>query len=107
VVREPIQAQMSYLPGLHLLRPSAEGHVGVAGAGAVPLLPLAGGDEGPPRAGFPLAAPVVEHLLDQLIVLLQQQLGLLETDELRGNRRETKSVRLKCNKSSWDAWRIQ
>lgn len=75
--------QISYLPGLHLLRPSTEGHVGVAGARAIPLLLLHVGDEGATLAGFPLAAPVVEHFLDQLVVLLQQQLGLLETDELR------------------------
>lgn len=72
----------SYLPGLHLFCPSAEGHIGVAGARAIPLLLLDGGDEGATLAGFPLATPVVEHLLDQLIVLLQQQFGLLETDEL-------------------------
>lgn len=82
----------SYLPGLHLLRPSAEGHIGVAGAGAIPFLLLDVGDEGATLAGFPLAAPVVEHLLDQLIILLQQQFSLLETDKLRSNIRETKSV---------------
>lgn len=83
----------SYLPGLHFLCPSAKGHIGVAGARAIPFLLLDVGDEGTTLAGFPLAAPVVEHLLDQLIVLLQQQFGLLETDELRGNTGETKSVR--------------
>lgn len=56
---------------MHLLRPATEGHVGVAGAGAIPLLLLDVGDEGAAAARFPLAAPIVEHLLDQLVVLLQ------------------------------------
>lgn len=68
---------------MHLLRPASEGHVGVAGAGAIPLLLLDVGDEGAAAARFPLATPVVEHLLDQLVVLLQQEFGLLETDELQ------------------------
>lgn len=61
----------SHLSGLHLLRPATEGHVGVAGAGAIPLLLLDVGDEGAATARFPLAAPIVKHLLDQLVVLLQ------------------------------------
>lgn len=60
-----------YLSGLHLLRPSTEGHIGVAGARAIPFLLLNVGDEGTALAGFPLAAPIVKHLLDQLVVLLQ------------------------------------
>lgn len=72
----------THLSGLHLLRPATEGHVGVAGARAIPLLLLDVGDEAAATARFPLAAPIVKHLLDQLVVLLQQQFGLLETDEL-------------------------
>lgn len=95
----------SYLPSLHLLRPSAEGHIGVAGARAIPLLLLDIGDEGAALAGFPLAAPVVENLLDQLVILLQQQFGLLETDELQSNTRETWLVQShsKCIESSFAA----
>lgn len=85
--QRPEQDQWSespiHLSGLHLLRPATEGHVGVAGAGAIPLLLLDVGDEGAATARFPPAAPVVKHLLDQLVLLLQQQLGLLETDELQ------------------------
>lgn len=75
----------SHLSSLHLLRPSAEGHVRVAGARAIPLFLLDSGDEGATLAAFPLAAPVVKHLLDQLVVLLQQQFGFLETDKLESN----------------------
>lgn len=72
-----------YLPGLHFLCSPAEGHVRVAGAGAIPLLLFDAWDEGATLACFPFAAPVVKHLLDQLIVLLQQQFGFLETDRLQ------------------------
>lgn len=78
-------AKDSYLSGLHFLRPSTEGHIGVAGARAIPLFLLDIGDEGAPLAGFPLTAPIVENLLDQFIILLQQQFSLLETDQLQSN----------------------
>lgn len=80
-VRELVQA--THLSRLHLLCASAEGHVGVVGAGAVPLLLLDGGDEGAAAAASPLAAPVLVHLLDQSVVLLQQQLRLLQRHQLR------------------------
>lgn len=60
-----------YLPRLHLLGSSSEGHIGVAGAGAISLLLLHIGDEDPGLEGFSFAAPVVKHLFDQLIILLQ------------------------------------
>ena len=44
---------------------------------------LDAGDEVARMAAVPLAAPVLKDLLDKLIVLLQQQLGLLQTDQLR------------------------
>lgn len=70
------------LPGLHLLSASSEGHVRVTGAGAVPFLLLDGGNERVGFAVFPLAAPVVKDLLDELVVLLQQQFGLREAHQL-------------------------
>lgn len=70
-------ARKSYLPSLHLLCPSAKGHIRVAGARAIPLLLLDAGDEAATLASFPLPAPVVKDLLDQFIVLLQQQFGFL------------------------------
>lgn len=72
-----LAAVYSYLPGLHLLGPTAEGHVGVAGARAIPLFLLDVGKEEATLASFPLATPVVKHLLDQLIIFFQQQFGLL------------------------------
>lgn len=72
------------LPSLHLLGAPSEGHVRVTGAGAVPFLLLDGGDERVGFAVFPFAAPVVVDLLDELVVLLQQQLGLGKTHSLRG-----------------------
>lgn len=75
------------LPGLHLLSASSEGHIGVTGAGAVPFLLLDGGDERVGFAVFPLAAPVVKDLLDELVVLLQQQFGLREAHQLRSAER--------------------
>lgn len=71
------------LPGLHLLRAPSKGHVGVAGAGAVPPLLLDVGDERVGLTVFPLAAPVVKDLLDELVILLQEQLGLRKTHRLR------------------------
>lgn len=75
------------LPGLHLLGAPSEGHIGITGAGAVPFLLLDGGDEGVGLAVFPLAAPVVKHLLDELVVLLQQQFGLRKAHQLRNTDR--------------------
>lgn len=75
------------LPGLHLLGAPSEGHVGITGAGAVPFLLLDGGDEGVGLAVFPLAAPVVKHLFDELVVLLQQQFGLRKAHQLRNTNR--------------------
>lgn len=72
------------LSRLHLLGASSKGHVGVTGAGAVPFLLLHGGDEGVGFAAFPLAAPVVEDLLDELVVLLQQKFGFRKTHKLDG-----------------------
>lgn len=71
------------LPGLHLLSASSEGHIRVTSAGAVPFLLLDGGDERVGFAVFPLAAPVVKNLFDELIVLLQQQFGLWKANKLR------------------------
>lgn len=71
------------LPGLHLLCAPSEGHIGVTGTGAVPLLLLDGGDERVGLAVFPLAAPVVKDLLDELIILLQQQFGFRKAHQLR------------------------
>lgn len=71
------------LPGLHLLSASSEGHIGVTGAGAVPFLLLDCGDERVGLAVFPLAAPVVKDLLNELVVLLQQQFGLRQAHRLR------------------------
>lgn len=70
------------LSGLHFLSAPSEGHVGVVGAGAIPFLLLDGGDERVGLAVFPLAAPVVKDLLDELIVLLQQQFGLWKAHQL-------------------------
>lgn len=72
----------TYFPRLHLLCPSTEGHIGVAGARAIPFLLFDNGDEEATFTDFPFAAPVIKDFLDQLVILLQQQLGLLETDEL-------------------------
>lgn len=58
------------LSGLHFLSATSEGHVGVVGAGAIAFLLLDSGDERVGLAVFPLAAPVVKNLLDELIVLL-------------------------------------
>lgn len=71
VITDYTSAFRSYLPGLHLLCPSAEGHVRVASARAISLLLLDKREEAASLADFPLAAPVVKHLLDQLIVLFQ------------------------------------
>ena len=86
ITLKPVDA---HLAGLHLLGPPPEGHVGVAGAGSVPLLLLHHGQQAARLAHLPLAAPVVEHLLDQLVVLLQEQLRLGETHQL-GRGRATK-----------------
>lgn len=64
------RATSTDLSGLHFLSATSEGHVGVVGAGAIPLLLLDGGDERVGLAVFPLAAPVVKNLLDELVVLL-------------------------------------
>lgn len=87
------------LPGLHLLSASSEGHVGVTGAGTIPFLLLDGGDERVGFAVFPLAAPVVKDLLDELVVLLQQQFGLREAHQLRSTERSyivIKRTHLQC-----------
>lgn len=75
------------LPGLHLFGAPSEGHIGVTGAGAVPLLLLDVVDESVGLAVFPLAAPVVKDLLDELIVLLQEQFGLWKAHQLRNTDR--------------------
>lgn len=72
----------TYLPCLHLLCPSAEGHIRVAGARAIPFFLFDNWDEEATFADFPFAAPVIKYFLDQLVILFQQQLGLLETDKL-------------------------
>lgn len=72
------------LSGLHLLGAPPEGHIGVTGAGAIPFLLLDVCDEGAALATFPFAAPVVEDLLDELIVLFQQQFGLWKAHQLIG-----------------------
>lgn len=64
------QQAATHLSGLHFLSATSEGHVGVVGAGAVPFLLLDGGDERVGLAVFPLAAPVVKNLLNELVVLL-------------------------------------
>lgn len=79
-----------YLPGLHLLCSAAEGHVRVAGAGAIPLLLLDIRDEAATLGSFPFAAPVVKNLLNQLIILFQQQFGFLETNGLQNKHRQAK-----------------
>lgn len=73
---------MPDLPGLHLLSAPSKGHIGVVGAGAVPLLLLDGGDQRVGFAVFPLAAPVVKDFLDELVVLLQQKFGFRKTHQL-------------------------
>lgn len=64
------RATSTDLSGLHFLSATSEGHVGVVGAGAIPLLLLDCGDERVGLAVFPLAAPVVKNLLDELVILL-------------------------------------
>lgn len=73
----------TYLPGLHLLGATPEGHIRVAGGGAIPFFLFDSGDECATFTTFPLVAPVFKHLLYQLVILLQQQLGLLQTNQLQ------------------------
>lgn len=81
----------SHLSGLHLLSPPPEGHVGVVVGGAIPLLLLDLGDEGGPPAVLALPHPVVIDSLDQVIVLIEQQFGLLKGYKLQGNRDKSSS----------------
>lgn len=78
-----------HLSGLHLLRPPAEGHVGVVVGGAVPLLLLDLGDERGPPAVLALPHPVVVDSFDQVIVLIEQQLGFLQGHQLQGSTGES------------------
>lgn len=80
------QSLPSHLSGLHLLGSPPEGHVGVIVGGAIPLLLLDLGDEGGPPAVLALPHPVVIDSLDQVIVLVEQQFGLLKGHKLQGNR---------------------
>lgn len=80
------KSEQTNLPGLHLLRAPSEGHVRVSGTGAVPSLLLYGRDQRVGFAVFPLSAPVIEDLLDELVVLLQQQLGFRKTHKLKGKK---------------------
>lgn len=73
-----------HLSGLHLLSPPAEGHIGVVVGGAIPLLLLDLRDERGPPAVLALPHPVVVDSLDQVIVLVEQQLGLLQGHQLQG-----------------------
>lgn len=84
---ETVSVKTTDLPGLHLFSAPSEGHIGVTGAGAVPFLLLDVVDESIGFAVFPLAAPVVKDLLDELVVLLQQQFGLRKAHQLRNTDR--------------------
>lgn len=77
----------SHLSGLHLLSSPPEGHVGVVVGGAIPLLLLDLGDEGGPPAILALPHPVVVDSLDQVVILVEQQLGFLQGYELQEHRK--------------------
>lgn len=74
---------VTHLPGLHLLRPPPEGHVGVAVGGAVPPLLLDVRNQRRTSAGLPLPHPVIVDRLQQVVILIQQQLGLRQRHQLR------------------------
>ena len=84
----------THLPGLHLLRPPAEGHIGVVVGGAIPLLQLDQWDERRPPAVLPLPHPVVIHRLEEVVILVQQHLGLRERHKLHNTSLEQESKRL-------------
>lgn len=70
--QEFLETAETYLPRLHLLCPPPKGHIGVAGARAIPFLLFDNRDEEATFADFPFAAPVIKYFLDQLVILLQQ-----------------------------------
>lgn len=73
----------THLPGLHLLRPPSEGHVGVVIGGAVSFLLFDLSDQRRPPTVLPLPHPVVVHGLQQVVVLVQQQLRLRQGHQLK------------------------
>lgn len=71
------------LPGLHLLSPAPEGHIGIIVGGPVPLLLFDLRNQEWPLAVLPLPHPVIVHRLQQIVILVQQQLCLRKRDQLK------------------------
>lgn len=82
-----------YLSGLHLLRAPAESHVGVVVGGAVALLLPDLWDERGAAAVLPLPHPVVVYGFEQVVVFVQQQLGLLQSHQLQNGGRDAAGVK--------------
>ena len=71
------------LPGLHLLGPPSEGHVGVTVGGSVSFLLFDVRNQRRAWIVLPLPHPVIIHRLQQVVVLVQQQLRLSQRHQLR------------------------